>query len=85
MANNAITGFRLSVQQERAFAQAAGGRLPFRSCGVIAVEGPLDSRRLEDGLRRAVERHEILRTVFLRQSGVKLPFQVIRESSELTY
>jgi amino acid adenylation domain-containing protein len=82
MGDSAITGFRLSAQQERTFAQTAGEKSPYRSYCVTALDGPLETARLESALRKAVARHEILRTVFLRQAGVKLPFQVIREDIE---
>src|SRR5262249_8570516 len=78
MGNSATAGFRLSAQQERVWAQRAAGA----AVCVVQIDGPVDRARLQDALRRLAARHEILRTVFHRQAGLKLPFQVIRESIE---
>src|SRR5439155_5728287 len=47
----------------------------------IRVEGPLDITKLKESLRQVVLKYEILRTVLRRQTGVKLPFQVIQEDA----
>ena len=49
------------------------------------LEGHLDAAKLQDAIRSVVERHEILRTVFHRQTGVKLPFQVIQQSPDFAW
>ena len=49
---------------------------------VVRLEGPLQEAGLRQALRKLMTRHEILRTVFLRQPGMKIPFQVIRENLE---
>ncbi|HKD01371.1 MAG TPA: condensation domain-containing protein, partial [Terriglobales bacterium] len=83
MANSVSAGFRLSAQQERVWAQLYGAEAgPCCASATILIEGPLEVDRLHEALRRLVSRHEILRTLFHRQAGLKLPFQVIRDSAE---
>ena len=79
MSNNTVAGFRLSTHQERLCSQQTGNTSPFRAESELLVEGPLDATTLQAALRGVVQRHEILRTVFQHQTGLKLPFQVILE------
>jgi len=76
----ATAAFRLSTQQERAWLEQERGAQQFAQCA-IGIEGPLDVERLKTALRQAVAKYEILRTVLRRQTGVKLPFQVIQEDA----
>jgi amino acid adenylation domain-containing protein len=70
------TSFRLSPQQERLWsAEEPTGR----SRGAFVLSGPLDAARLREALLQVVERHEILRTTFQRQSGMRLPLQVVQK------
>jgi len=73
---NATAGFWLSPQQKHAWTlQPEGGSLTVVS--LVAIEGPLQAEKLQSALERVVSREEILRTVYRRQSGMKVPFQVI--------
>jgi amino acid adenylation domain-containing protein len=83
MENSVTAGFRLSAQQERVWAQQQGVEAATCAavCGMV-IEGPLQPARLREAIRRLIARHEILRTLFHRQSGLKLPFQVIRDAIE---
>ncbi len=83
MSNPIVAGFRLSSQQERTWSQQAA--TPFWAESELVLEGALDADRLRDTIRGVVARHEILRTVFHRQSGLKLPFQVILESPDFAW
>ena len=85
MSNNTVAGFRLSTQQERLWSQQTGGTSPFSAECDLLVEGLLDSAKLRDVVRAVVERHEILRTAFHRQTGLKLPFQVILETPDFAW
>jgi amino acid adenylation domain-containing protein len=76
----ATAAFRLSTQQERAWLECERGAQQFAQCA-IGIEGPLDVERLKTALQQAVAKYEILRTVLRRQTGVKLPFQVIQEDA----
>ncbi|HEY0796202.1 MAG TPA: amino acid adenylation domain-containing protein [Acidisarcina sp.] len=81
MADNTITGFRLSMAQERVWGQQHEEK-PWAARCVALIEGALDPALLRGAVAEAVGRHEILRTVFHRQSGFKVPFQVILDQSE---
>jgi amino acid adenylation domain-containing protein len=83
MSNPTVAGFRLSVQQDRAWSQQTGQRL-WADCE-LALDGPLDAARLRNAITQVVSRHEVLRTVFHRQTGVKVPFQVILDSPEFAW
>jgi len=76
--------FKLSSQQERAWRQHEAGVSAFAQC-VIAIDGDVNVDRLKSTLRQLIAKYEILRTVFRRQTGVKLPFQVIQETPELRF
>src|SRR3954470_1536409 len=84
MADNTIAGFRLSAQQERTWSHQQEAA-PFRTCCSVLLEGALDIPKLQSSLRELILRHEILRTVFHRQAGLKLPFQVIRDKAPLDW
>ncbi|HWK08597.1 MAG TPA: amino acid adenylation domain-containing protein [Vicinamibacterales bacterium] len=74
MQDGAGGGFRLSPQQEELWRESQGrGRSVVR----LTVRGTIDAARFETSLRAVVARHEILRTGFARQIGMKLPLQVI--------
>src|SRR5258708_27249717 len=85
MSTNTIDGFRLSLQQERTWSQQAEGPGPFWAESEILITGHLDEDRLREVIHSVVDRHEILRTVFHQQLGVKIPFQVIGESGALAW
>ncbi|HKS74561.1 MAG TPA: condensation domain-containing protein, partial [Terriglobales bacterium] len=77
MEKQSTAGFWLSPQQKHVWAQqgdAAGNVV-----AVVGLSGPLDEGVLQQALGTLIARHEVLRTVFQRQAGMKVPFQVIRE------
>ncbi len=84
MADNTTSGFRLSMQQERIWAQQQSNS-PYLAQCIVMIDGPLNSSTLRESLNEVVRQHEVLRTVFHRQSGLKVPFQVILDSSEPTW
>src|SRR5450755_947512 len=73
------TGFWLSPQQKQAWVARDAHAAPRNSLLALRLDGPLDIRRLERALAEVVSRHEILRTVFRRHLGMKMPFQVVLE------
>lgn len=85
MSNQTVAGFRLSTQQERTWSQQTGAAVPFWVECELTVEGSLDARKLQEAIRGVVQRHEILRTVFHRQTGLKVPFQVIQDSPDFAW
>ena len=84
MTHHTIAGFKLSLQQERIWLQQ--DNLPaFRAVCVVRITGTFDESKLRHALQKVLDRHEILRTVFPRQAGVKVPFQVIQEKAALRW
>jgi amino acid adenylation domain-containing protein len=79
------TGFRLSAEQERVWIQhVEQNTLPWTECEVL-LEGRLETSRLHQTIRNVVGRHEILRTVFHQQRGLKVPFQVILDDAPFAW
>ena len=77
-------GFKLSPQQKRIwFLQQAS--TAFRAQCEIAIDGPVDVGWLRGVVRQIVERHEILRTTFEREPGVRTPMQVIGAEAAFSF
>ncbi len=74
-------GFQLSPQQKRIWHLQEKGQ-PLASQIALGLEGPFESERLRAALKKVVERHEILRTGFLRPSGLKFGLQVVHGNAE---
>ncbi len=86
MQEQATAGFWLSPQQK--FAWSLGQepmRTPARAVCLVSLDGRVDPERLRQSLQEVVSRHEILRTVFRRQTGMKVPFQVVLDSAEFAW
>ncbi|MBW4483048.1 MAG: amino acid adenylation domain-containing protein [Tildeniella torsiva UHER 1998/13D] len=79
--DRAITGFRLSPQQERLWTLQQQNAVQQVQC-VLQIEGELDQRRLKAALQQQVEQHEILRTRFHRRPGMKWPIQVVSSNAD---
>ncbi|HTE89288.1 MAG TPA: condensation domain-containing protein, partial [Terriglobales bacterium] len=83
MEKQGTAGFWLSPQQKYVWSlQQQGAEMPYRSMCVVSINGPLQPDKLRLALRDVVSHHEMLRTVFQRQPGMKVPFQVILEACE---
>ncbi len=72
-----IEGFQLSLEQRSLWTGSPENKL---CCTAVVIDGALDSNRFQSALRQVEERHEILRTTFHRQRGIKFPLQVIGEA-----
>ena len=84
MSDLPFQGFRISPQQRQIWmSQQAFPDRPFRAVGAFIVAGSVEPDRLEQALKRTVERHEILRTTFERPAGIKVPFQIISENTRI--
>jgi amino acid adenylation domain-containing protein len=70
--------FHTSPQQARIWEMEPDGPTA-RVQGVLSIEGPLEPAVLESALRGSVARHEILRTTFAAQAGLRVPLQVVAE------
>ncbi|MFP4099133.1 non-ribosomal peptide synthetase family protein [Coleofasciculus sp.] len=79
MQNYTLEGFRLSPQQKHLWSLQQNS-FAYRAQCVLQIEGKLKTEVIEDALQQVVNRHEILRTTFHRQPGIKLPIQVIHNS-----
>jgi amino acid adenylation domain-containing protein len=77
-------GFQLSPEQSRLWREQEGGNA-FRTQIAVRLEGKLDELRLKKALDQVVSRHEPLRTTFSRQPGLKLPFQVVHNTSAVPW
>jgi amino acid adenylation domain-containing protein len=77
-----VNGFQLSLQQAhlwRAERRAGVGDAAAQS--LWRLRGPLRAEALRESVRRAVERHEILRTTYRHASDLELPFQVVGDEA----
>lgn len=74
-------GFQLSSQQKRLWHLQGNGQ-PLAVQIALALEGNLDANRLRGALAKVAQRHEILRTSFLRPSGMKIALQVVHSDAE---
>jgi amino acid adenylation domain-containing protein len=73
--------FNVSPQQEQQWLVEPYGpsaRLQL----AVTLHGPLEETELRAALGQTIQRHEILRTTFSRQPGVRVPLQVIHEQLE---
>jgi amino acid adenylation domain-containing protein len=76
--NQAIAGFRLSPQQKRLW-QLQQRNPVYCVQGAILIEGNLNPEVIKIALQQIINRHEILRTNFVRPMGVKTPVQVVSD------
>jgi amino acid adenylation domain-containing protein len=76
-----VGSFQMSPQQARVWAGEPDGPVA-RVQGVLSIEGPLEPAVLADALRASVARHEILRTTFAAQAGLRVPVQHVAERLE---
>src|SRR5579884_3458305 len=78
MTEQITDSFEVSPQQEQLWlAQPEGpsGRIQ----ATFAISGPGDADAVHAALLRTTQRHEILRTVFVRRPGIRVPLQTVAE------
>ena len=73
--------FNVSPQQEQQWLVEPYGPSA-RIQLAVTLDGPLRETELRAALGQTIQRHEILRTTFARQPGVRVPLQVIHEQLE---
>jgi amino acid adenylation domain-containing protein len=78
MSEQIADSFHVSPQQEQLWLAEPDGPAA-RIQVLVALAGPLDAAALEGALGRLVARHEILRTTFARQPGIRVPLQVVND------
>lgn len=79
MQSKVIEGFRLSPQQRRLWSLQQDSPVYHAQCALL-LEGDLQTEIFRQSVQAVVNRHEILRTTFHLPRGMKVPFQVIRDS-----
>ncbi|MFG6101397.1 amino acid adenylation domain-containing protein [Leptothoe sp. EHU-05/26/07-4] len=84
MLSQTIEGFRLSPQQKQLWLLQQSGGAYCAQC-ILRIEGNLQVEILKSALQKVIDRHEILRTYFHRQPGIKIPIQVINNSGVFLY
>ncbi len=81
MSDSTAESFQASPQQELVWAAQPDGPTA-RTQAVLAIDGKLDASAVTDALRSVVQRHESLRTTFVRQPGLTIPLQAVNEPLE---
>ncbi len=79
-----LEGFRLSPQQKRLWLLQQNSTVDRAQCA-IRIEGKLKVEVLKEALDQVVNRHQILRTTFHRQPGIKIPIQVIADNGAISW
>src|SRR5262245_39283315 len=80
MQNSNQAGFGLSPQQSDLWSAQQESQTAFYAQCTLLIEGKLERSVLEEAVRKVVMRHEILRTLFHRRMGMKLPLQIIDDA-----
>ena len=79
MSEAIAAGFQLSPQQKH-LSTLQAKEPAFHSGLAVLLEGKLDADELQKALHTVIARHEIFRTSFHRQAGMKFPVQVVSET-----
>ena len=84
---NIMESYRLSPEQKHLWLQQlqSGNGTPFRVQCAVSIEGRIDVKRLKDALKKAVEKHEILRTVFQIPGSMTIPVQTVCQGFEPSF
>ena len=78
--------YRLSPMQEQVWVfERASESPPYIVQCALQLYGPVDPGRLKNAIAQVVARHEILRTIYVRQPGVTSPFQVISDVNRFSW
>ncbi len=81
MGSPVTAGFWLSPQQKQVWALQQQGRA-MRSVCLLHLDGNISEQGLVSSLKQLVTRHEILRTIYVHQPGMKFPFQAVLDAVE---
>lgn len=74
-------GFWLSPQQKQVWTVQQDGN-SLRSVCAVELEDGISEARIATALAELVSRHEVLRTIYVRQPGMKFPFQAVLENAQ---
>jgi amino acid adenylation domain-containing protein len=81
MGTPVTAGFWLSPQQKHVWTLQQEGRA-LRSVCLVRFDLEIAEPELAAALKQVVARHEILRTIYVHQPGMKFPFQVVLDAAE---
>jgi amino acid adenylation domain-containing protein len=84
MQDEKAISYRLSPQQELVWTMRPDGPTDAGQL-IVGLEGPVDVDRLRSVFALLIDRHEILRTTYTRQAGMKTPLQVVRDTVPLDW
>jgi hypothetical protein len=79
-----IEGLRLSPHQKRLWLWQSRGHVG-QARALFKLDGVFDDEAVQKALAHAIARHDSLRTTFYREPGMKVPFQVINEESDVLW
>jgi thioester reductase-like protein len=80
MKTETLQGFQLSPQQKQLWLLQQNNNI-YLSQAVIKIEGRVELENLRSAVKKVIDRQEILRTNFHKQSSISIPFQVIAENN----
>jgi amino acid adenylation domain-containing protein len=78
MSSTVTHGFRVSAQQRRLWTLSRHNDA-YRVQALVRFDADVDAATVNAAIARAIARHDILRTVFVREPGFKTPIQVIAD------
>ncbi|MBD1892488.1 non-ribosomal peptide synthetase [Coleofasciculus sp. FACHB-SPT9] len=78
-----INGFRVSPQQRYLWLLQQDSAAYCAQCAIL-IEGNLNATALKEAVQQIINRHEILRTNFHREPGIKVPIQVVSARYNIT-
>ena len=84
MQNLILEGFRLSPQQKHLWSLQPNSSAYRAQCAIL-FEGKLQIEILKQAVQQVINRHEILRTRFIRRPGIVIPMQVIENHSNSSW
>ena len=86
MTEQSNAGFWLSPQQKSIWAsQQRHPNSPHHAIALFEADTEIPAPDIKAAVTELVRRHDILRTVFRRQTAMKVPFQVVISHSELSW
>jgi len=78
-------GYFLSPQQKNLWLAQQGAAKDSRSQIAFLLKGLVEAERLRSVINETASHYEILRTVFRRKAGMKIPFQVILDRCDAAW
>ncbi|MBD1945566.1 amino acid adenylation domain-containing protein, partial [Coleofasciculus sp. FACHB-712] len=78
-----INGFRISPQQKYLWSLQQDNA-NYCAQSAILIEGNLNATALKEAVQQIINRHEILRTSFHREPGIKIPIQLVSDRFHIT-